>query len=68
MKVVLDTENHGTILRYPFDLVAPLASNLDGSLDGFCASVHRQHHVIAEQFGDKLGEAWEYIVVKGSAT
>jgi hypothetical protein len=66
MEVLLDGEDQGLVLWNAFDLVSPLARDLDRRLDRLRARVHGQDHVEAEQLGGILGEAREDIVVEGS--
>jgi hypothetical protein len=44
--------------------ICPLASDLEGSLDGLCASVHGEDHVVAEHGGEVAGERAERGVVE----
>ena len=41
---------------HALDVGAPLAGHLDAALDGLGAAVHRQHHVLAAQLGQRLAE------------
>lgn len=48
--------------------IAPFPGYLYGGLYGFSAGVHWQDHVESKEFRDKLGKAWEDIVVEGPGT
>lgn len=66
MEVVSDAENPSLVLLDAFDLVGPLAGNLDGSLGGLDTSVHRQDHVVAKDLANLLCPLGEDIVVKSA--
>jgi hypothetical protein len=68
VKVFLGRKDPGLVLWNALDLVSPLSRNLDGSLDGFGASVHGQHHLEAQHRGDLFGETREHIVVECAGT
>ena len=55
------------VLRDPAHLVAPLAGHLDAALDGLGAGVHRQHHVLAAQLGERGANGAELVVVERAA-
>jgi hypothetical protein len=67
MEIVLHTKDICLIIRYSLDLVSPLASDFDCRFYGFGPSVHGQHHIVSEHFGDLLSKLWENIIVKSSA-
>ena len=52
---------------HALDVGAPLAGHLDAALDGLGAAVHRQHHVLAAQLGQRLAERTEPVGVEGAA-
>ena len=53
-------------VRHSLDLVAPFAGDLDARLDGLGTGVHRQHHLLADQGRQPLGERRESIMVEGA--
>lgn len=66
MEVLGGSKDEGLVLRNTLDLVCPLASNLDGSLDGLSTGAHGQTHVVAENLLDLLGPLGEDIVVESA--
>ena len=64
VEVLLDREDQSLVLRDSFNLVSPLARNLDCGLNSLSTSVHGQDHVKAKQLRGVLSEAWEHIVVE----
>jgi hypothetical protein len=48
----------------PFSHVRPFAGKFDSSLNSFCACVHGEHHVVAEEGGDLLCELSKHGVVE----
>jgi hypothetical protein len=46
--------------------ICPLAGDLEASLDGLCASVHREDHVIAKHGGEIASIRGEGGVVEGT--
>lgn len=66
MEVLLNGEDQSLVLWYSFDLVSPLARDLDCGLNSLGACVHRQNHVEPEQLSGVLGEAWEHVVVEST--
>jgi hypothetical protein len=48
--------------------ICPLAGDFEAGLDGLCASVHGEDHVVAEHGGEVAGEGGEDGVVKGTGT
>ena len=67
MEIFLHREDQRFVLRNALDLVSPLASNLDGCLDGFGTCVHGQDHVKAKQFRRILSKAGEDVIVECTA-
>ena len=67
VEVALHGDDGGLAGRDALDLVAPLAADLDGGLDGLGAGVHRQDHVLAGQPAQGLGEAAELVVEERAA-
>ena len=53
--------------RHALDVGAPLAGDLDAALDGLGAAVHRQHHVLAAQLGQRRAERAEPVGVERAA-
>lgn len=49
-----------------FDLVAPLAGNLEGGLDGLGAGVHEERHLEAGEVVELLVEERELVVAEGA--
>lgn len=66
MEILCDGKNQRLVLRNAFDLVSPLAGNLDCRLYSLSTGVHWQDHVESEQFCGVFSEAWEDIVVECS--
>ena len=66
MKVAFDAQHYCFTLRYAFLHVCPLPRELDGSLDCFSTSVHRQDHVVSEHLGNLLGETAKDAVMERS--
>lgn len=66
MKVIFHAQHNSFSLSNALDLIRPLPSDLDTSLDGLSTSVHRQHHIISKVLRDKLGEFRENIIVEGA--
>ena len=56
VEVVMRHDDVGLAGGDALDVGAPLAGDLDAALDGFGAAVHRQHHVLAAQFGQRRAE------------
>ena len=52
---------------HALDVGAPLAGHLDAALDGLGAAVHRQHHVLAAQLGERRAERAEPVGVERAA-
>ena len=52
---------------HALDVGAPLAGDLDAALDRFGAAVHRQHHVLAAQPGQRCAERAEPVGVERPA-
>ena len=46
--------------------VPPFPGELDSRLDSLSSSIHGQHHLETEEFGNKLSESWENIIIKRS--
>ena len=67
VEVALHRDDGGLPGRDALDLVAPLAADLDGGLDGLGAGVHRQDHVLAGEAAQGLGEAAELVVEERAA-
>ena len=66
MEVVLGTQDDRLVLRNTLHLVSPLPGDLDTGFDSLRTRVHGQNHIETEEFSDKLGEAWEDIVIEGT--
>lgn len=66
MEVPCGAENDRMVLRYPFLFVRPLTRELDARLHRLRPRVHRQNHIIPEQFGDLLGEGTKDGIVECS--
>ena len=49
MEVTLHTEHDGFPLLDALLIITPLAGELDSCFDGFCTSIHWQHHVVFEE-------------------
>ncbi len=64
VKIVGADDDPGTVRRYPFDLVSPLARHLDDGLDGFGPAVHRQHFVGARQVAQLLVKQAELVIAE----
>ena len=67
VEVVLRHHDVALAGRHALDVGAPFAGDLDAALDGLGAAVHRQHHVLAAQLGQRLAERSEPVGVEGSA-
>jgi len=59
-------DNFSLALGNIFDLVAPLARRFHGSLHGFSAGIHGQHHVHASQVVKILAEQRKLRISKRS--
>ena len=57
----------GASVRHALHAVPPGACDLDARLDGLGAGVHRKHHVLAGERGERLDEGAELVVVEGAA-
>jgi len=64
MEVALHAEHDGLPFLNTLFLIGPLTGELNGRLDGFGTSVHRQDHVVLEEGGYLLGEGPEPRVIK----
>ena len=64
VEILCSGENQRFVLWYALDPVCPFPSNFDCRLNGFCACVHGQNHVVAECVFDLLGPFGEDVVVE----
>ena len=66
-KLLSRHDDIGLAGRDALDVGAPLAGHLDAALDRLGAAVHRQHHVLAAQLGERCAERSEPVGVEGAA-
>ena len=64
MKVAGTGNNFSLVRCYTLDRISPFARRLDRGLDGLCAGVHRQGHVLAGQGTNALEKRAEPVRVK----
>lgn len=67
MEVVVRHYDIALTRGYAFDVSAPLSGDLDTALHRFRAAVHRQDHVLAAEFGERLAEGAEPVGVERAA-
>src|SRR5579863_6155363 len=68
VKIVLAEDDLGFIAGDALDGVATVSYRLDGSVDGLCAGVHREHHLHAAGLGERLAEERQLVVAEGSGS
>ncbi len=66
MEVVVEDQDLALVRRHALDRLPPLARELDGGLDRFCAAVHRQEAVVAGEGADLVAELAELVVAEGA--
>ena len=63
VEVTVAADDLGASVRYPLDLVAPLARRLDRRLDGLGAAAGGQHAVETRQLREALEQERQFVVV-----
>ena len=66
MEVLSGSKDKSLTLSNLLDLIGPLTSNLDGSLDGLGTSVHGQDHVVAESAAHLGSPDGEDVIVESA--